>query len=223
MRARLVDGVEIETFSAKSKPDHDLTPDMIQGSCKGFLGRINTQDVVKHICLWSHKMSLSLYDLSVPVFVQSLEALAAVLKKAATHAETRKIDPQILLSARLYPDMFAFTRQVQLASDFAKGGAARVAGVEVPSYADTESSFDDLDARITKTISFITSIPKEKFIGAESRDITVPMRPEPRIFNALVYLRHGALPNFFFHTTTAYDILRHNGVELAKRDFLGVY
>ena len=168
-------------------------------------------------------MSLSLYDLSVPVFVQSLEALAAVLKKAATHAETRKIDPQILLSARLYPDMFAFTRQVQLASDFAKGGAARVAGVEVPSYADTESSFDDLDARINKTISFITSIPKEKFIGAESRDITVPMRPEPRIFNALVYLRHGALPNFFFHTTTAYDILRHNGVELAKRDFLGVY
>ena len=168
-------------------------------------------------------MSLSLYDLSVPVFVQSLEALAVVLKKAAAHAEACKIDAQILLSARLFPDMFALSRQVQLASDFAKGGAARIAGVEVPSYADTEASFEDLDARIAKTISFITSIPKEKFIGAESRDITVPMRPEPRVFNALVYLRHGALPNFFFHTTTAYDILRHNGVELTKRDFLGVY
>ena len=168
-------------------------------------------------------MSLSLYDLSVPVFVQSLEALAAVMKKAAVHAEARKIDPQVFLTARLFPDMFALTRQVQLASDFAKGGAARVAGVDVPSYADTEASFDELDARIRKTVSFITSIPKEKFVGAEGRDITVPMRPEPRVFNALVYLRHGALPNFFFHTTTAYDILRHNGVELAKRDFLGVY
>ena len=168
-------------------------------------------------------MSLSLYDLSVPVFVQSLEALAAVMKKAAVHAEARKIDPQVFLTARLFPDMFALTRQVQLASDFAKGGAARVAGVDVPSYADTEASFDELDARIRKTVSFITSIPKEKFMGAEGRDITVPMRPEPRVFNALVYLRHGALPNFFFHTTTAYDILRHNGVELAKRDFLGVY
>ena len=168
-------------------------------------------------------MSLSLYDLSVPVFVQSLEALAAVMKKAAVHAEARKIDPQVFLTERLFPDMFALTRQVQLASDFAKGGAARVAGVDVPSYADTEASFDELDARIRKTVSFITSIPKEKFVGAEGRDITVPMRPEPRVFNALVYLRHGALPNFFFHTTTAYDILRHNGVELAKRDFLGVY
>ena len=168
-------------------------------------------------------MSLSLYDLSVPVFTQSLEALSAVLKKASAHAEARKIDPQVLLNARLFPDMFASTRQVQLASDFAKGGAARIAGVDVPSYADTEASFDELDARIAKTLDFIKSIPKEKFIGAETRDITVPMRPEPRVFNALVYLRHGALPNFFFHVTTAYDILRHNGVELAKRDFLGVY
>lgn len=168
-------------------------------------------------------MSLSLYDVSVPVFTQSLEALSAVLKKAALHAEARKIEPQTFLSARLFPDMFTLTRQVQLASDFAKGGAARIAGVDVPSYADTEQTFEDLEARITKTIAFISSIPKDKFIGAESRDITVPMRPEPRVFNALVYLRHGAIPNFFFHVTTAYDILRHNGVELAKRDFLGVY
>ena len=168
-------------------------------------------------------MSLSLYDLSVPVFVQSLEALSSVLKKAAAHAEARKIEPQILLSARLFPDMFALTRQVQLASDFAKGGAARIAGVEVPSYADTEANFEELEARITKTIAFINSIPKDKFVGAETRDITVPMRPEPRVFNALTYLRHGALPNFFFHTATAYDILRHSGVELTKRDFLGVY
>ena len=168
-------------------------------------------------------MSLSLYDLSVPVFTQSLEALSAVLKKAAAHAEARKIDPQALLTARLFPDMFTLTRQVQLASDFAKGGAARIAGVEVPSYADTESSFEELDARIAKTISFMASIAQDKFIDAETRDITVPMRPEPRVFNAMVYLRHGAIPNFFFHVTTAYDILRHNGVELAKRDFLGVY
>ena len=168
-------------------------------------------------------MSLSLYDLSVPVFSHSLNALVEVLKKAEAHAEAKKIEPSVFLSARLAPDMFALTRQVQLAADFAKGGSARIAGVDVPSYADTEATFADLYARIEKTVAFITSIPEEKFDGAESRDIVVPMRPEPKTFNALTYLRHGALANFFFHTTTTYDILRHNGVEIGKRDFLGVY
>jgi hypothetical protein len=168
-------------------------------------------------------MSLSLYDLSVPVFVQSLKALAEVLKKAEAHADAKKIEHSVFLTARIAPDMFALTRQVQLATDFAKGGSARLAGVEVPSYADTEVTFAELHARIEKTLSFISSIPAEKFLGAESRDIVVPMRPEPKTFNALTYLRHGALPNFFFHTTTTYDILRHNGVEVGKRDFLGVY
>ncbi len=168
-------------------------------------------------------MTLSLYDLSVPVFTKSLQALSEVLKKAASHAEHKKIDQTVFINARLAPDMFALGRQVQLASDFAKGGAARVAGVDVPSYADTETTFEELQARISKTLDFIGSIPKDKFVGAENRDIVVPMRPEPKTFNALVYLRHGALPNFFFHTTTTYDILRHNGVELGKRDFLGVY
>lgn len=168
-------------------------------------------------------MSLSLYDLSVPVFSQSLKALAEILKKAEAHADTKKIDHAVFLTARLAPDMFTLTRQVQLATDFAKGGSARMAGVDVPSYADTEVTFAELHARIEKTIAFIESLPKDKFEDAENRDITVPMRPEPKTFNALTYLRHGALPNFFFHTTTTYDILRHNGVEIGKRDYLGVY
>jgi len=168
-------------------------------------------------------MSLSLYEISVPVFTHSLKALVEVLKKAEAHADAKKIDHAVFLTARLAPDMFALTRQVQLATDFAKGGSARIANVEVPSYADTETSFTELHARIEKTIAFIDALPKDKFVGAESRDIVVPMRPEPKTFNALTYLRHGALPNFFFHTTTTYDILRHNGVEVGKRDFLGVY
>ena len=130
-------------------------------------------------------MSLSLYDLSVPVFSHSLKALIEVLKKAEAHADAKKIEPSVFLTARLAPDMFALTRQVQLATDFAKGGSARIAGVDVPSYEDTETTFAELYARIEKTIAFIQSIPKEKFEGAESRDIVVPMRPEPRTFNAL--------------------------------------
>jgi hypothetical protein len=168
-------------------------------------------------------MTLSLYDLSVPVFTHSLKALSDVLKKAEAYADAKKIEPSVFLVARLAPDMFALTRQIQLATDFAKGGSARIAGIEVPSFADEETNFAELHARIEKTIAFIASIPKDKFIGAEDRDIVVPMRPEPKTFNALTYLRHGALANFFFHTTTAYDILRHNGVEIGKRDFLGVY
>jgi hypothetical protein len=171
----------------------------------------------------NYPMSLSLYDLSVPVFSHSLKALAEILKKAKAFTEAKKIDPAVLLQSRLAPDMFPLVKQVQLASDFAKGGSARIAGVEVPSYADTEASFAELHARIEKTLAFIASIPADAFKGAESRDITVPMRPEPKVFNAMTYLRHGALPNFFFHTTTTYDILRHNGVDIGKRDFLGVY
>ena len=149
----------------------------------------------------NHTMSLSLYDLSVPVFTQSLQALDVVLTKGEAHAAAKKIDLGVFLTARLAPDMFTFTRQVQLATDFAKGGAARIA----------------------KTLAFIGSIPKESFVGAENRDIVVPMRPEPKTFNALVYLRHGAIPNFYFHVTAAYAILRHNGVDLSKGDFLGHY
>ena len=171
----------------------------------------------------NHTMSLSLYDLSVPVFTQSLQALDAVLTKGEAHAAAKKIDLGVLLTARLAPDMFTFTRQVQLATDFAKGGAARIAGVDVPKYEDVEASFAELHARIAKTLAFIGSIPKESFVGAETRDIVVPMRPEPKTFNALVYLRHGAIPNFYFHVTAAYAILRHNGVDLSKGDFLGHY
>lgn len=171
----------------------------------------------------NYAMSLSLYDLSVPVFTQSLQALDAVLTKGEAHAAAKKIDLGVFLTARLAPDMFTFTRQVQLATDFAKGGAARMAGVDVPKYDDVEASFAELHARIAKTLAFIGSIPKESFVGAENRDIVVPMRPEPKTFNALVYLRHGAIPNFYFHVTAAYAILRHNGVDLSKGDFLGQY
>ena len=168
-------------------------------------------------------MSLSLYELSVPVFTQSLTALAAILTKAEAHAVAKKIDATVFLNARLAPDMFALARQVQLASDFAKGGSARLAGVDVPKYDDNEVTFGDLQGRISKTLAFIASIEPERFIGAEARDIIVPMRGEQKTFNALAYFRHGALPNFFFHVTAAYLILRHNGVEVGKGDFIGAY
>ena len=166
-------------------------------------------------------MSLSLFSMSVPVFVKTLGNLSAILDKAAAHAEAKKIDPAVLLNARLFPDMFPLLKQVQLASDFAKGASARLVGQDPPKYEDTEKTVGELKARIARTIEFVQSLDAGRFDGAETREITLKIRDSEQKFSGLVYLCHVALPNFFFHATTAYDILRHNGVELGKRDFIG--
>jgi hypothetical protein len=161
-----------------------------------------------------------MYQASVPVFLRTLAALSAILDKAAAHAAQRKVEPSVLLNTRLYPDMFPLVRQVQLAADFAKGAGARLAGIDVPKFADTESTFDELTARIGKTIEFLKTLTPAQIDGSETRDITIPIGGQPQSFKGQPYLLHFALANFFFHATTAYDILRHCGVELGKRDFI---
>ena len=166
-------------------------------------------------------MSISMYQTSVASFIRVLNNLSAVLAKGAAHAEAKKIDPAVLLGSRLYPDMFPLTRQVQIASDGAKGCAARLAGVEPPSYEDNESSFAELEARIRKTIDYLNTFRPEQIDGSESRAITLNLRVGTMNFEGLPYLLGFVLPNLYFHASTAYNILRHNGVELGKMDFLG--
>ena|SRR5258706_73380 len=166
-------------------------------------------------------MRASMYTLSIPVFRRTLINLSAILDKAAAHAEARKIDPAALLGARLYPDMLPFTRQVQLASDFSKGTAARLAGEAPPKYDDVEVSFAELKERIARTIAFMDRFKPEQLDGSEQREIELKAPDRTLRFAGLDFLAHWALPNFYFHVTTAYDILRHNGVEIGKKDFLG--
>lgn len=166
-------------------------------------------------------MTLSMYQASVPVFIQGLTGLGGVIDKAAAHAAERKIDPAALLQARLYPDMFPFARQVQIATDFAKGGAARLAGVEFPAYEDSETSFEELKARVDKTIAFLRTLEAAQIDGSEEREISLVRRGETSIVKGQAYLLEQAMPNFYFHITTAYAIQRHNGVEVGKRVFLG--
>lgn len=166
-------------------------------------------------------MSISIHQASVPVFVQGLKGLKVVLTKAAAHVEAKKLDPEALLKARLYPDMFPLIRQVQIATDFAKGCAARLAGEEVPAWDDVETGFDDLIARVDRAIAYVEGLDAAKFEGAEDRDITLTRRGETSVVKGLAYLQTQAQPNFFFHLTTAYAILRKNGVEVGKRDYLG--
>ena len=168
-------------------------------------------------------MTISLYQASVPVFVRILTNLSAILDKAVQHAAQRKIDPAVLLGTRLFPDMFPLLRQVQLTTDFAKGTAARLAGAEVPKFPDTEASFEDLKARIAKTIDFVKSFKPAQIDGSEEREITIPIGGQPHRFKGQAYLLYQAMPNFYFHAATAYDILRHCGVEVGKRDFLGPF
>jgi uncharacterized protein len=162
-----------------------------------------------------------MYSMSVPVFAKTLGNLSAILDKAAAHAEAKKIDPAVLLAARLYPDMFPLTKQVQVACDFAKGTVARLAGEEPPKYDDNETTIEALKARIARTVDYVQGFPAARLAGAEERDVQMKIRDQTLSFKGLPYLAHMALPNFFFHATTAYDILRHNGVELGKRDFIG--
>jgi uncharacterized protein len=166
-------------------------------------------------------MSLSMYQASVPAFLQMLNNLSAILDKAEAHAGNRKVDPEILLNYRLAPDMLPFIRQIQIAADLAKGAVARLAGVEVPKYDDTEKTFADLKARIAKTVAFVESFRPEDIDGSEDRDISLTLGEHTMSFKGQPYLVQFVLPNFYFHCTTAYDILRHSGVELGKRDFIG--
>jgi hypothetical protein len=166
-------------------------------------------------------MNISMYQACAPVFDRSLGSLAAILTKAAAWAEARKIDPAVLLSARLAPDMFPLTRQIQIACDFAKGTCARLAGVEPPKFEDNETSFADFQARIAKTRQFVATLTAAQIDGSEDRQINVKAGPRELSFKGLAYLTGYALPNFFFHYTTAYAILRHNGLELSKPDFIG--
>ena len=165
-------------------------------------------------------MSLSMYQASAPVFIQGLKGLLKALAKAEAYVEQRKIDPAALLQARLYPDMFPLLRQVQIATDFAKGGVARLAGVEPPPYDDVETSFAELAARVERALAFVTTFEASQIDGSEDRDITLTRRGETSIVKGQPYLLLQAMPNFYFHLTTAYAILRHNGVELGKKDYL---
>ena len=166
-------------------------------------------------------MAISMHQISVPVFSQYLLALSANLDKAAAFCATKKIDPSVLVSARLAPDMFPMSRQVQIACDFAKGASARLAGAEVPTWADDEKTFDELKARIQKTLDFISGLKPAAFEGAETRDIKIKVRGNDVTFKGLPYLANYAMGHFYFHCTAAYAILRHNGVELGKGDFIG--
>jgi hypothetical protein len=168
-------------------------------------------------------MTISMYAASVPVFRQILGSLAAILEKAEAHVDANKLDPDALLQARLFPDMFPLVRQVQLATDFAKGAAARLAGIEVPRYDDVERDFAGLQERLAKTLAFIDSVDEDAIDAGAQRDITIGTGAHQRQFQGLPYLLHYALPNFYFHAATAYDILRHNGLPVGKRDFIGTY
>ena len=169
-------------------------------------------------------MSVSMHAASVPVFRQMLSALDAILSIADAHAQERKIEPAVLLQARLFPDMFPLLRQVQIACDFAKGVSARLADVDVPAWEDSEQTFADLHARIARTLEFIDSLDPLQFDGSEHREIVLrPGTPKERRLPGQAYLLAYGLPQFFFHVTTSYALLRHNGIAVGKRDFMGSY
>jgi uncharacterized protein len=167
-------------------------------------------------------MKISMHAMSVDVFTRALGNLSAFLEKGQAHAVQRKFEPAVLLGARLAPDMHPLTRQVQLASDISKNSVARLAAQEPPRFPDTEASFEELHARIARTLDYLQGVPASALEGAETRDIKLPTRGDRILeFKGLEFLQHWAIPNVFFHVTTAYAILRHNGVELGKSDFLG--
>jgi hypothetical protein len=161
-----------------------------------------------------------MYQASVPAFQKHLHALDGILDKAAAYAAARKIDASVLLSSRLYPDMFELTRQVQAATDFAKAASARLANIAVPSYTDTEKSIPELKERIAKTLAFLETMKPDQMAGSETRQFTIKVGPNDMTFTGADYLLHFAMPNFYFHCTTAYAILRHNGLDIGKRDFM---
>jgi hypothetical protein len=166
-------------------------------------------------------MTISLYQASVPAFIRALNNLAAILEKGLAHAQARKIDDSVLLNSRLFPDMFPLIRQVQIATDTARSGAGRLAGVEFPAYEDKEATFQELALRIHNTIGFLQSLQPAQIDGAEDKTISWQTRSSTKNMQGLPFLMNHLLPNIHFHVTTAYCILRHNGVEVGKKDFLG--
>ena len=162
-----------------------------------------------------------MYQASAPRFANMLRNLSTLIEKADAHCAAKKIDPAAITTFRLYPDMFAFARQVQIACDTAKGAVARLAGVEIPKHEDVEQTFAELKSRIAKTLDFVESVAAAKIDGSEDKEIVLPMRSGERRYKGMQYLLGFAYPNFYFHVTTAYDILRHNGVEIGKADFIG--
>jgi hypothetical protein len=170
----------------------------------------------------SKPVSLSLYQASVPVFIRSFDNLNKILDKAIAHAEAKKIDQSVFVTGRLAPDMLPFSKQIQIASDTAKGAAARLGGLEIPSFADTETTFDELKDRIARTVTFMRSADAAKIDASSEREIVLKMGKSGELkFSGNNYLLGFVLPNFYFHITTAYLILRHNGVEIGKLDYLG--
>lgn len=166
-------------------------------------------------------MSISIYEVSIPTFLHTLRSLRAILEKGIAHAQARKFDSINLATARLFPDMLPLTRQVQIATDAAKGAAARLTGQEPPKFEDNEKTMQELIARVDKTIDYLAGFQSSQFEGAQTRTVTVTIPQRSFSFPGLVFLRHWALPNFFFHVTTAYALLRHSGVEIGKADYLG--
>ena len=166
-------------------------------------------------------MTISMYQASVPTIIRALNNLAAVLDKGQQHAEAKKIDPAVLIGCRLYPDMLPLSKQVQIASDISKGCTARLAQIDPPPFEDNESTFPQLIERARKTIAFLETLKPEQIDGSENRTVTWQTRTATKSMQGMPYLLNHVLPNVFFHVTTAYDILRHSGVELGKQDFLG--
>jgi hypothetical protein len=168
-------------------------------------------------------MTISMYQATVPVFTRMLNNLVAILEIAAAHAESKKIDPAVLINDRLYPDMFPLTRQVRIAADAAAGGTARLAGVEPPKSENEATTFPELIERLRQTIAYVNTFKPEQIDGSEKRTITLKVRDATLTLDGLTFLLNRLLPNFYFHITTAYGILRHNGVELGKKDYLGKF
>jgi hypothetical protein len=165
---------------------------------------------------------MSLYASAVPAYLQMLNSLSAIMDKAEAYCAAKKIKPEVLLAARLYPDMLPFSRQIQLVCDFAAKGCARLTGSEIPVTPDTETSLAELKQRVAKTIGYLNDFKSSQFEGAESREVSFPAGPDKTLtLKGQQFLSHFSLPNFYFHAATAYDILRHNGVEIGKRDFMG--
>ena len=166
-------------------------------------------------------MTISMYQASVPAFIRALNNLAAILEKGAAHAQARKIDEAVLLNSRLFPDMFPLVRQVQIATDTARSGGGRLADTEFPAYEDKEATFQDLVLRIRNSVAYLESLKPAQIDGGEDRTISWQSRSSTKSMQALPYLMSHLLPNIHFHVTTAYAILRHSGVELGKKDYLG--
>jgi len=166
-------------------------------------------------------MKISMHAMSHDVFKKALTQLLLVIEKGVANAKARNFDPNVFVTQRLAPDMLPFARQVQLASDFAKNSMARLAGIDPPKFEDTEATIDELVARVKKTLEYIDTVPAAALENSETRDIKIPLRDRTLEMKGLAFLQNWALPNFFFHHVTAYNVLRHNGVDIGKRDFLG--